>query len=117
MAAGPTLCCCTFSRLVAAPPVAAQTDEELPPCCQHTDCPAPAKEHKGCPADEGDQKPSCSCRVELSKPALVERSIDLPDHDTGGPWVLAAALAAPFNRLPDEVGIAPFTWEPPPPLT
>jgi hypothetical protein len=117
MAAGPSLCCCTFSRLVAAPPVATQADEKLPPCCQHSDRPAPAQGHRGCPGDEGDPKPSCSCRAELSKPAIVERAAELPDHGPDGLWVLAAALAATINRLPDGEGDTPTPWEPPPPLT
>jgi hypothetical protein len=117
MAAGPSLCCCTFSRLVAAAPVAAQAEEELPPCCQHADRPAPAKEHKGCPADEGDQKPSCSCRAELSRPAIVERTVDLPDHDPAGLWLLAPVLTATLDLLPDLEGATASPWDPPPPLT
>jgi hypothetical protein len=108
MAAGPSLCCCTFARIAAAPPV----EEELPPCCQHAQ-----KEHKSCPADDGAPKPSCGCRVELSKPAIVERAVDLPDHDPAGLWLLAPALAATNDRIPDLEGVTASPWEPPPPLT
>ena len=75
MAAGQSLCCCSFTHLFARHTDDRPARTEVPCCC----CPA-SKSEQETPTDKSEhKKPGCPCRDDLSKPALVARGVELPD--------------------------------------
>ena len=76
MAAGQSLCCCSFTHLFARQADDRTTPAAEPCCC----CPASKREQET-PTDKSEhKKPGCPCRDDLSKPAVVERAVELPDQ-------------------------------------
>ena len=89
MVAGQSLCCCSFTHLFARQADVRTTPVEEPCCC----CPA-SKNEQETPTDKSEhKKPGCPCRDDLSKPALVDRAVELPDQLRAASFFAILALA------------------------
>ena len=105
MAAGPSLCCCSWTRLFARHADDRPACAEVPACCQTSSKGKQQRKHDRCPHGKGDhKKPGCPCRDDISKPALVDRAVEMPDQLRAGSFFLVPSLA--FDDHPGVLGVS-----------
>ena len=116
MAAGPSLCCCSFTHLFARHADDRSARAEVPSCCQTSSKGKQQRKHDRCPHGKGDhKKPGCPCRDDISKPALVDRAIELPDQLRAASFLAIRSFAS--DDLSSLIGVSASPGGPMPFLT